>query len=356
MSSLTKTNMKRENVMATTKVEKPVTPKKKIVRKKSITIVKSVPVVERNNQVAKIPDKKILDTYIDREINGKKLFDYFDYGIKYKRNVLIESHTGAGKTMGVTAYAASRGLPLFKLPFSLGFESSQALGKVHLENNSTIWHDGGVTDIMRHGGIIYFDEINTARAGQLAMFHPMLDKNRELILIDHNHEVIKAHDEVLFVATMNPKYAGTNDLNMALRNRFAVQLDLDYDRDIEQALVKSPALLTVVEQIRAQSTEIRTPLSTNMIIEFEEMVAFLGFEQAMVSFVNHFDSRKERGAIQTVLQTHSVDIEDEINNAYNVSDTFDKNDFVKRMVDEDEDMSVLGVEGVDWFYTDENKL
>ena len=306
--------------MATQKVEKPTTPRKATPRKKSITIIKNEPVIVRNNQVAKVPDKKILDTYIDREINGKYLFDYFDYGMKFKRNVLIESHTGAGKTMAVTAYAASKGLPLFKLPFSLGFESSQALGKVHLENNSTVWHDGGVTDIMRHGGVIYFDEINTARAGQLAMFHPMLDKSRELILIDHNHEVIKAHDDVLFVATMNPKYAGTNDLNMALRNRFAIQLDLDYDRDIEQRLIKSPALLAVVEQIRKQSTEIRTPLSTNMIIEFEEMVAFIGFEPAMVSFVNHFDARKERGAIQTVLQTHSVDIEEEIKNAYGITD------------------------------------
>jgi MoxR-like ATPase len=311
--------------------------------------------VEATNRIAQVPDQKYADSYINRKVGDKTDFEWFDYALEKKRNVLIESPTGCGKTSAALAWAAARGIPAYVISFSVSTEKSTMYGKmIPTEDGHFAWQDGSLTDIVRHGGLVVLDEINAASERQLFEVHGILDKRREITLTDHKSEVIVAPDNFLVIATMNPNYEGTRELNKALRNRFAVQLTWDYDPTIEAQLVQSKALLDMASQIREEIGKgtIKTPLSTNMLVEFEEITKELGLSSAIMSFVNHFDARRERSSVKVVADTWSVNIEREIVGSKKTKKK-STGDVEIIEVDEDADLSNLGVEGVDWFYEED---
>ena len=309
------------------------------------------------NQIATVP-VGYADTYINRKVGDKLDFEWFDYALKNKRNVLIESPTGCGKTTGALAWAESRGIPAYVVSFSVGTEKSTLFGKmIPTEDGHFTWQDGAVTDLVRFGGLLILDELNSASERQLFEVHSILDKRRSITLTDHKSEVIIAPDNFIVIATQNPNYEGTRDLNKALRNRFAVQLQYEYDPVIEAQLITSQSLLDMANQIREEIGKgtIKTPLSTNMLVEFEELTKELGLQSAIMSFVNHFNPRRERGAVKVVCDTWSVNIEQDLVGEKPKKSRKAKStdgDYEVVEVDEDE-LTNLGVEGKDWFYEED---
>jgi MoxR-like ATPase len=82
---------------------------------------------------------------------------------------------------------------------------------------------------------------------------------------------------VLVIADMNPDYAGTQRMNPAFRNRFGIQLEWDYDDLVEAQLIESRNLLLMARQIRTDAASaMTTPVSTNMLMEFEDIVRSTG--------------------------------------------------------------------------------
>src|SRR5262249_59373348 len=110
-------------------------------------------------------------------------------------------------------------------------------------------------------------EINFMPAKIAASLYSLLDHRRSIQLLGHQGEHVKAHSDLLIVADMNPKYRGTMDLNLALNNRFPLKVQWSYDPAVEAKLVASMALLDIVRKIRGDA-EIRTPIGTNMMMEF----------------------------------------------------------------------------------------
>ena len=74
---------------------------------------------------------------------------------------------------------------------------------------------------------------------------------------------------------------------------------------------------------------------------------------AIMSFVNHFDARRERSSVKVVADTWSVNIEREIVGSKKTKKGKSTDDIEIIEVDEDTDLSHLGVEGVDWFYEED---
>ena len=305
-------------------------------------------------KIATVPDKQYADEYINRKFHGKLDFDIFDVAYEYGRNVLIEGPTGPGKTSAVLGYAASRRLPFYAIPSNVGIEPSQLFGKyIPGEAGGFIWQDGPVTDIFRFGGVLLINEANFMPERVATVMFGALDKRREIVLLDHKGEVIRSHRgkgacwcdikdcddmRVLIVADMNPDYEGTRPLNKALRNRFAIQLDWDYDVKIETQLVRSGSLISMAEALRQEAAKggFETPISTNMLQEFEEIVESISLDFAIDNFVNHFAS-DERPAVLQIVKTYRQNIIDDL-------------DDDEEEADDDE----WGVEGVDWVYEDEN--
>ena len=253
-------------------------------------------------RVAEVPEEKFLTGYVNRYIDGLMDFDILDYALANKENVLLEGDTGTGKTSMVYAYAAYKKMPLYSLSSSAGSDPSQWRGHiVPTEDGGFRWQDGALTDLMRHGGILLVNEINFLPDRVASDLFGALDKRRKIELVDHEGEVIYAPDDFLIVGDMNPGYSGTRDLNTALRNRFSIQMVFDYDPAIESQLVKMPALLDLAGKFRDRIAhgDFDTPVSTNMLMEFERIAQALSLDFAVRNFVTHF-AQDERASVQQV--------------------------------------------------------
>lgn len=259
--------------------------------------------------LASVPAPSLAKEYVSRTINGVKDFDLFEFAHKEHINVLIEGPTGPGKTTAVMAYASHTKNAFYAIPSNVGVEPSQLFGKFIPDGTGGfVWQDGPVTDIVRNGGVLLINEVNFMPARVATVLFGLLDKRREIALLDHKSEVIKAHDDLFIVADMNPDYSGTHMLNQAFRNRFAIQLSWGYDPKVESELVTSENLLKMAKDLRKQVEDgsLYTPISTNMLMEFERIAEF-NFDFASGNFVTHF-TVDERPAVKMVLDTYSENI------------------------------------------------
>lgn len=310
---------------------------------------RTLPKVKR---VASIPDPSYAKNYIHRQV-GEYIDEFilFDYAMKARKNVLIEGPTGGGKTSAIVAWAAARKLHFYSVSSSNGVEPSQLFGRMIPDESDKggrglRWQDGPVTDIVRNGGVLLINEINFIPERISTVLFSLLDKRQEIQLVDHKGEVIRAHRNFMVFADMNPDYEGTRALNKALRNRFSVQLVWEYDPKVEESLVSSAALRTMADQLRKahQAGEYETPISTNMLIEFEEHFKYLGFDFASVNFVNHFTA-DERQPVKIVLDTHKTNLETDLSK-------------IKRLTpygDDVYDKDMGGYYGKDWSYEEEEE-
>jgi hypothetical protein len=221
--------------------------------------------------------------------------------------------------MASRTFAALKGLYFYSIPTNVGIEPSQMFGKYIPDGVDDAgkpilrWQDGGLTFIARNGGVILINEVNFMPERVASALFGLLDERRELVLLDHKGETIRAHrpdcwcdmelDEcrkrwVLIVADMNPGYSGTRPLNAAFRNRFSIQLDWDYLPGDEEKLVRTKTLLrNIVPGLRSDHREgkLLTPTSTNMMIEFDRFAVSLGYDFAVMNFINHFPDEERNG-------------------------------------------------------------
>lgn len=287
-------------------------PKKKFRRPRS----DDLPPVKTDNRLALVPDSELFDSYVGREFHGMSYVHVFDYARKSKSNVLISGPTGSGKTHATMAYAALRGLPFYSVSSSVGIEPTQLFGKFIPDDAAGagfVWQDGPVTDLIRHGGVLLLNEVNFIPERISTVLFSVLDSRREIQLVDHKGEVITGHPNLLIVADMNPAYEGTRPLNRAFRNRFSIQLDWDYDSNVEETLITNKALRHLANKIRQDSSahSVSTPCSTNMLLEFDKFVRATGNVRfATMNFLAHFDDR-DRSVIDVIIRQMVANIEED---------------------------------------------
>ena len=289
---------------------------------------------------ALIPSDEEYEKYISRTINGKWDLDILEYARGTKHNVLLFGPTGSAKTTAARAYAAREKLPFYSVPCNGAIEPSQLFGKwvPTVEAGRLEWMDGPVTKLVRDGGVLLVDEVNFATSAFLSVLHPLLDARRVLALLDHEGEVIRAHPEFQVIAAYNPRYRGTRPLNEAFLNRFAIKLPFPYLPEVEKELIHiAPTLIDVATQLRRsqEAGELNTPISTNMLMEFEDFAADLGYAWASENFLSAFQP-EERGAVKNVLELH----QDELIREFQVVDATVENyddDFAEVATDDDDD-------------------
>jgi hypothetical protein len=145
---------------------------------------------------------------------------------------------------------------------------------------------------MRYGGVVVVDEINAAPPEILFVLHSVTDDERQIVLTQKDGEVVKAHPDFWFVATMAPEYHGTEKLNQALKDRFEVVLQYPYEVDIERQLIKDEWLIRAAEKLREQR-EIKTPVSTRMLLQFERNQEIYGTELAVEMLISKFEPEEQ---------------------------------------------------------------
>ena len=271
----------------------------------------AAPVAAPASQLATVPDKGLGKRYISRQVDGAADFAILDMARDCRFNVLIMGPTGSGKTTLPIAWSAATGRRCYSVSGNQSVEPSQLFGKYVPDGvGGFVWIDGPVTEIVRNGGTLILDEVNFISPKITTVLFSLLDARREITLLDHHGEVIRAHDDLVIVGTGNPGYIGTNRLNEAFHNRHAIHLEWDYDAAVEKKLVRSKSLREMVSAIRAQAENagIETPIGTNVMIEFEKIIGKVGWTFARGNFLRRFEAGEERQAVETIIDTYADNI------------------------------------------------
>lgn len=263
-----------------------------------------------------IPDERFSKEYISRRVFGVLDLDLLRYAKAVGSNVMIFGPTGPGKTSLVLAYAAAENLPVATIQCHGAVDPSTFWGGLVIDpdtGNLKGWEDSEATEIIKHGGILYLDEVNFLPAKIAATLHGLLDKRRQITLLEKGNEVIEAHPDLQIIASYNPNYEGTKPLNEAFKNRFKIKVEFDYDPAVEAQLLCVPVLQTLATKLRESHTrgDLDTPTSTNMLVEFEELAVDLSYEFAVGNFLNAFTT-EERKAVREVIDLHADRIKAEL--------------------------------------------
>lgn len=279
--------------------------------------LESVPADQRDRVESLIPDPRLAEAYVHRNIGGYDDFDLFDAAVEEQENILLAGPTGSSKTTVFRAYAAARGLPFALVECNASMDIGTIVGRTTIDSDGAVaFVDGDLLLVVRYGGVGLVDEISLAHPRITAGFHGLLAVTRRMSVPENGETVVAGRGGIgepqptLFGAAHNPRYQGTVRLNEALANRFAVQLDWDYDRTVEEALLTSRTLLDVAANIRSLA-EIRTPVSTNSLMEFERHAGRFGINLATELFVNRF-AAEERGPVARALEANELVIAAEL--------------------------------------------
>jgi hypothetical protein len=285
----------------------------------SITFdLSTVPVEHQQRVAALIPDQRLAVGYVHRSVDGFEDFDIFDVAVEEAENICLAGPTGSSKTTVFRAYAAARGLPFIRVNCNASMDPTVLIGRTTIAPDGTVaWCDGNLTLVARYGGVILFDEVNMAHPRITAAWHELMDVARSLS-IPENDEIIKVgrgglgepQPGLIGCAYNDGRYQGTVRLNEAFNNRLPLPMKWGYLAEVEEQLVDSPRLLNECRNMRSLA-EIRTPVSTNMMQEFERHSRRFNVTFAIGRFADHFPTEEE-GPVRRALEAGADAIASEL--------------------------------------------
>jgi nitric oxide reductase NorQ protein len=214
------------------------------------------------------------------EVNGE--VSLFQAAAAAGMPVMLKGPTGCGKTRFVQHMAYRLGRPLITVACHEDLTASDLVGRYLLKGGETIWIDGPLTLGVKHGAIVYLDEIVEARKDTTVLIHPLSD-DRRILPIEKKGQVIEAVDEFLLVISYNPGYQTVlKDLKQSTKQRFMaiefgypspgleadiIQREAGVDKDIAYALVK------VGEKVRhLKNHGLEEGVSTRLLIYAGELI------------------------------------------------------------------------------------
>lgn len=158
-----------------------------------------------------------------------------------KLPVILKGPTGCGKTRFVEHMAWRLERPLITVACHEDLGASDLIGRYLLLGDETVWMDGPLAAGVRHGAIVYLDEIVEARRDVTVVVHPLTD-DRRILPVDKLGRVLRAPPEFLLVMSYNPGYQSVmKDLKPSTRQRF-VAIDFAWPRpDVEIKIVTEEA-------------------------------------------------------------------------------------------------------------------
>jgi MoxR-like ATPase len=266
-------------------------------------------------RMAVVPEIAVAKRYIGRKVSGVSDFDVLGYARSNHLNTLLYGPTGSAKTTVARAFAAKHNMPVFMVSGTVSLEASALFGRYIPDGEGGfVWQDGGVTELARYGGMLILDEVNFIPSKiATVLFSLLAETTRSLTLLDHKGETIMAHPDLMIVATMNPNYVGTQEMNQAFRNRFSVQIEWGYDEKVEKTLIPYKSLRDLAAQLRESEAkqELMTPIPTNALMDFVEISKGLGLDFAVANFLARF-ADDERKKVTLVMDAHRANIESDL--------------------------------------------
>ena len=158
----------------------------------------------------------------------------------------ISGPTGNGKSTMVEQICAKHKKPLIRVNLNMMTDEEQLIGSKTLEDGNVQVVEGPVLIAMRNGTTLLLDEIDAGSANTLLCLQPILEGKPYYFKL--KNEMIIPAPGFNVIATANTKgkgsddgrYIGTNILNEAFLERFAVTFEQDYPAaKVEVKIVKN---------------------------------------------------------------------------------------------------------------------
>lgn len=261
----------------------------------------------------------------DRE---KENFELVAAAIAADENVLLVGSTGVGKSTGIQQLACAVNQPLRKVNLHGDIRAADFTGEKVVDidpqtgEQVVVWRDGVLPEAMRRGHWLLLDELDGAPPHVLFTLQAVLEPDRKLTLTGNHGEVVKAHPSFRFVATANTigkgddtgLYTGTNILNEAFLDRFAMTVNVGYPEPKTETaiLVKKGGFPTVdaakmVElagKVRTASDreEVYCTLSPRRLIAWARFSKKIGFKRATINVILNKLGKDDRIVVAELVQ------------------------------------------------------
>ena len=185
----------------------------------------AVPAVEK---VCMIPDKDPNFVSFGNFADVKKIIQS---GIFYP--TFISGLSGNGKTFGVEQACAALNKELIRVNITIETDEDDLIGGFRLVDGNTVWHNGPVIEALERGAVLLLDEIDLA-SNKILCLHSILEGKG--VFLKKIGRYVKPAPGFQIFATANTKgkgsddgrFIGTNVLNEAFLERFAITLEQEY--------------------------------------------------------------------------------------------------------------------------------
>ncbi|PWC54095.1 CbbQ/NirQ/NorQ/GpvN family protein [Azospirillum sp. TSA6c] len=207
----------------------------------------------------------------------------FEAAYAARMPMMLKGPTGCGKTRFIEHMAWRLGRPLVTVACHEDMTASDLVGRFLLDPGGTVWHDGPLTQAVRHGAICYLDEIVEARQDTTVVIHPLTDARR-ILPLEKRNELVQAHPDFQLVISYNPGYQSVlKDLKESTKQRFAA-IEFGYpDAAVEAEIVAhesgvAAGTAALLVRIAASSRNLKghglqEGVSTRMLIHAGRLVA-----------------------------------------------------------------------------------
>ena len=208
------------------------------------------PAVEIVEKVNLIPEKD--DSFVSFG-NFSDVKKIISSGVFYP--VFITGMSGNGKTFSVEQACAQLKRELIRVNITIETDEDDLIGGFRLVDGNTVWHNGPVIEALERGAVLLLDEIDLASNKILCLQSILEGKG---VFLKKTGRYVKPARGFTIVATANTKgkgsddgrFIGTNVLNEAFLERFALTFEQDYPTPkIEQKILeKLSAKLGVLDE------------------------------------------------------------------------------------------------------------
>ena len=145
----------------------------------------------------------------------------------------ITGLSGNGKTFGIEQACASLNRELIRVNITIETDEDDLVGGFRLVNGETVWHNGPVVEALQRGAVLLLDEVDLASNKILCLQSILEGKG---VFLKKTGEYVKPAEGFQIFATANTKgkgsedgrFIGTNVLNEAFLERFAITLEQEY--------------------------------------------------------------------------------------------------------------------------------
>ena len=187
----------------------------------------AVPVTEREEQNL-VPSKD--DNYVPFG-NFSDVKKIIQSGIFYP--TFITGLSGNGKTFSVEQACAALNRELIRVNITIETDEDDLIGGFRLVNGETVWHNGPVVEALQRGAVLLLDEIDLA-SNKIMCLQSILEGKG--VYLKKTGRTVQPAPGFNIIATANTKgkgsddgrFIGTNVLNEAFLERFALTFEQDY--------------------------------------------------------------------------------------------------------------------------------